>query len=333
MRPKQVSEAIKVCLEANVVPCVEGPPGCGKTAIVRQTAQETCHNFQSIVCSVLEPVDIMGMPSVSKGIASFAPFGMFAELFAEDVPPTLALLDDLGQSTPAVQAAIMQLLHGGRLNGHTVRKNVRFVIATNRAIDRAAVNRLISPIRGRVISIPFEINSEDWKQWALTAKIHPLVLAFIHWQPSALLDWEHSEKGIDAFCSPRALEFLSQLETAGMTKNVDAGLIDGTIGIRQGCHYAAFRRIYQELVPWEEIRVAPQKATIPEEVSAKYAVAALCGANVSGDSFEAVDTYLGRWPDKEFGVLAISLAIARSADICKCAGFTKWAIQNASLMT
>lgn len=60
---------------------------------------------------------------------------------------TACFIDDLGQATPAVQAAAMQLILALTLNGHRVSDQVVFVAATNRRTDPG--RRLRNPGAGQ----------------------------------------------------------------------------------------------------------------------------------------------------------------------------------------
>ena len=58
-------------------------------------------------------------------MAYFLPYGELHEiLHAQE--ETIFFLDDLGQATPAVQAACMQLILARRINGHIVSDKVTF---------------------------------------------------------------------------------------------------------------------------------------------------------------------------------------------------------------
>ncbi len=66
---------------------------------------------------------------------------------------TACFIDDLGQATPAVQAAAMQLILARTLNGHRVSDHVVFIAATNRRTDRAGVSGILEPVKSRFATL------------------------------------------------------------------------------------------------------------------------------------------------------------------------------------
>jgi hypothetical protein len=85
---------------------ITGAPGIGKSDIVAQAAQAAGAALIISHPAVSDPTDFKGLPwpDASKDSARFLPFGEFhAALTA--TATTVWLLDDLGQASPAVQAA------------------------------------------------------------------------------------------------------------------------------------------------------------------------------------------------------------------------------------
>ncbi len=60
---------------------------------------------------------------------------------------TVVFLDDIGQSPPAVQAALMQLILARRVNGHRLSDHVVFCGATNDTMHLAGVAGLCARLR------------------------------------------------------------------------------------------------------------------------------------------------------------------------------------------
>ena len=135
MKPSELSKILEQLVLAQEPFLLVGSPGVGKTEIVQQVAASL--GVRCIVTHpvVDDPVDYKGLPGIvpseSGPRAEFLPFGDLAQLMSAS-EPTLVLMDDLGQATPAVQAAIMQLVLARRINGHAISEHVTFAAATNR---------------------------------------------------------------------------------------------------------------------------------------------------------------------------------------------------------
>jgi len=325
---------VKTLIEAGLCPMLEGPPGSGKTAVLADLAREMKMAFLPIVMSVLEPIDVMGLPTVAQGKAKFLSFGTFEKVF-KATKPTLVLLDDLGQSAPQVQSATMQLIHGGQINGHKVSRHVRFCIATNRPKDRAGVQQVISPIRGRVQALPWTTSCTcsgysvcDWHVWAAKADIHPAVAAFVKFRPNCLA--EYDEAGVNhqsQVCSPRAMEFLSKAECAGI-HDPALVLIEAVIGAKYATEYLAFRTMYKSLPMIDEIVARPQTAPVPTQMDQLIAVSVMLSHDIDKKNSEAAMTYIARLP-VEIATACVMSSLRRIPELSTCKAFAGWAAQSA----
>ena len=327
---------IKTLIQAGLCPMLEGPPGSGKTAILADIAKELKMDFIPIVMSVMEPIDPMGLPTVANGKAKFLPFGLFEKVYTAK-KLTLVLLDDLGQSAPSVQACTMQLIHGGQLNGHKVSDKVRFCVATNRPKDRAGVQQVISPIRGRVQTLRWTTECPctgdgsvicPWHDWAARAGIHPAVAGFAKFRPKCMA--EYDEPSVDyaaQVCSPRALEYLSKAEYEGIHDPVEV-LVESIIGAKYAMEYVAFRTMYKSLPLIDEIIARPQTAIVPRQMDQLIAVSVMLSHNVDKKTCAAAMTYAARLP-VEISTAFVMTTLKRVPEMTQCTPFATWAHQSA----
>ncbi len=146
-----------------------GAPGVGKTDVILQSA--TAAGADCIISHpvVADPTDYKGIPWVEAGngkVVYFPPDELQRIMNADRL--TVFFLDDLGQALPAVQAAAMQLVLSGKLNGISVSPHVVFMAATNRREDKAAVHGVITPLRSRFHSvIQVEPDEMQWITWGI----------------------------------------------------------------------------------------------------------------------------------------------------------------------
>jgi len=325
---------IRTLLKAGLTPMLQGPPGSGKTQSLESLAKELGWDFLPVVMSVMELVDVMGLPTVDKDKAKFLPFGIFEQIFnAKD--DILVLLDDLGQACPSVQASVMQLIHGRVLNGHKVGDNVHFCIATNREQDHAGVGEIISPIRDRVQSLDWISTCTcdgtmlcPWHEWAIDNDIAPEVYAFARFRPTAMADW--NAPGVDFNtnqCSARSLENLSKAEKEGIYDPVEP-LIAALIGPTRAPEYIAFRTMYKALPMIDEILSNPETARLPNKLDEQFAVMGAISYLTSEREAPAAITYAKRLPREICMACVMSLA-RRLPKITKKKAYTQWATENA----
>jgi len=334
-------EHIKTLIKAGRVPMMEGAPGSGKTSVLKGLADEMGMDFLPIIMSVMEPIDPMGMPSIDTKAhrAEFVPFGNFQKVYSAK-KPLLVLLDDLGQASAMVQSAIMQVIEARELNEHKVPDCVRFCIATNRPRDRAGVSQVISPIRGRVVTLPWTLTCDcsprktcQWHTWAQSADIHPSVYAYVSFRPDCLADYDKDNVDYHAtVCSPRALEYLSDCETIGI-HDPAIDLITGILGQSRGTEYNAFRTMAKSLPIYQDIVQRPDTALVPNESSGDgagqmCAISAMLSLQTQPADVDPVIQYLSRLP-VEIGTATIMGMMRRIPTLTDCAAFVNWATKYA----
>ena len=114
-----------------------------------------------------DPTDYKGLPALPRPgdtEATFIPFGELSRAI-NATRPTVWFFDDLGQASPAVQAACMQLVLARRINGHALPDCITFVACTNRRADRAGVSGILEPVKSRFVSIVnLEPDIDSWCQ-------------------------------------------------------------------------------------------------------------------------------------------------------------------------
>jgi len=173
--PKQLKELLGATFTARESVLITGAPGIGKSQIVEQAAKDAGADLILSHPAVADPTDFKGLPWPDKDAASasFLPFGDFHRALSATVP-TVWFLDDLGQASPSVQAAAMQLLLARRVNGHVLPDCITFVAATNRRTDRAGVSGILEPVKSRFVTIvELEATLEDWCSWAIDNNVPP----------------------------------------------------------------------------------------------------------------------------------------------------------------
>ena len=62
MKPSLLKQALKTTLHANISTFLWGPPGVGKSDIVRQVANDENIDLIDIRAVLLDPVDLRGLP-------------------------------------------------------------------------------------------------------------------------------------------------------------------------------------------------------------------------------------------------------------------------------
>ena len=209
--PAQLTELLSLYVPKRLPVLITGRPGIGKSDIVEQTARATDHELLISHPVVEDPTDSKGLPfpSADGTTAKFLPFGDLERAMTAR-RPLIWFLDDLGQASPAVQAAKMQLLLARRVGEHVLPPQVTFLAATNRRTDNAGVSGILDPVISRFATlVELEPTIDDWTQWAVRESLPPALIAFLRFRPD-LLSVQKVSRDIENTPNPRSWGFVAR---------------------------------------------------------------------------------------------------------------------------
>jgi hypothetical protein len=305
VRPSEVSLALSRLLPTRRPVYLWGPPGVGKSSVVRQAARETGLGMVDLRAVLLDPVDLRGLPRIHRDSAIWCP-----PAFLPRGGQGVLFLDELAQAPPLVQAACLQLTLDRKLGEYVLPEEWSVVAASNRQEDRAGAHRLISPLLNRFVHLDLEVSHDDWQEWAAQAGIAPEVRSFLRYRPVLLFQFDPLAAA-RAFPTPRSWEFVSQVLPHAPSELMHA-VIAGCVGEGPAAEFAGFLRLCRELPDLDTILASPGTAPVPKEPTVLYAlVGALteCCRRSDQALLAAFVTYAGRLPD-EFAMLAMRDALA-----------------------
>ena len=275
IRPAELAATLKVLVEARQPVIVWSPPGCGKSQIAQQVANEDGYRYVDIRALLLDPVDLRGIPWRDEhGRTRWAPPSF--------LPPTdstarwLLNLEELASCVPMVQAALYQLTLERKCGEYELPEGASIIACSNRENDRGVVHRMPTPLANRFVHLELRTDAQDWLAWGAANGIAPEVLFFIQYDQDLLyqFDPQSSEK---AFPTPRSWEIASNIvhRRASLDANLERSLFQGTVGEAAAVEFAAFLKIWRELPHPKAVIDDPENADVPENAST---LIALCGS-------------------------------------------------------
>ncbi len=320
MKASAISSALRTLVTARQPVFVWGGPGIGKSAVVRQLAQDLAVPLQDVRALLLDPVDLRGLPFLgSDGRSKWAT----PEFLPRDGAGIL-FLDELNAAPAMVQAGCYQLVLDRKLGEYTLPKDWAIVAAGNRDSDRAVTTRMPTPLRNRFVHLEFEVDLQDWTEWAIGAGIRPEVIAFLRFRQELLSAFD---RDANAFPSPRSWDFVSRILDGTPDQSVEHELFAGTVGAGAATEFSAFLKTFRELPNIDAILLNPHKEPVPDNAAAQYAVASALAHCATDMNFDRICTYLDRMPT-EFSVLCVRDASLRQPAVQHTPAFTKWATAN-----
>src|SRR2546421_12986634 len=88
-----------------------------------------------------------------------------------------------------------------KLGEYTLPEGWAIIAAGNRDSDRGVTIRMPTPLRNRFAHLEFQVDVQEWSEWAIQAGIRPEVIAFLRFRPELL---SQSDRDAHAFPSPRS---------------------------------------------------------------------------------------------------------------------------------
>ena len=331
MKPSELKDTFRKFFKHKASSMVVGPPGIGKTEIVKQVAAELEYDLIVMYPAISEPVDFRGMPTYNteSNEAKFVPFDVLNDLITAD-KPTICFMDDFGQANQSVQAACMHLFLERKVGDHDISDNITFVICTNDKKHNAAVTGIIEPVKSRMTSIiNLESDVDDWIDWAIQKNLAPEVIGFIRLRGYELLSKFEATTSLTNTPSPRGTEFVSKIVEMKFSRDREAELITGAVGAGYATEFIGFKDLFDKLEDPMYIIQHPDKVEIDlSEPSIIYAYCSALSHIATPERMDAIVTFAKRLPI-EYQIKLLQHD-CRSADPENhaVAAYTDWAIEN-----
>ena len=269
--PKAAKRSIRKAIQTRRPTFLWGPPGIGKSDIVKQIGEDAGREVVDVRLALWEPTDIKGIPyyNADQGKMVWAPP---AELPTDPDSNAIIFLDELNSAPPAVQAAAYQLILNRRVGTYELPKGVDVVAAGNREGDRGVTYRMPAPLANRFIHLEMKIDFDDFQEWAVMNSVHPEVVGYVGFAKQDLYDFDPKSPS-KAFATPRSWVFVSDL-LKDDDCDIDTlhNLIAGAVGDGLAVKFMAHRKIAGRLPKAEDILKGKVKDLQIKEVSAMYSL-------------------------------------------------------------
>ena len=280
LSPPELVELI-IALPATRTPFIWGPPGIGKSALVRDAADFLGIPCVTLLGTQLAPEDLIGVPRIrehgGRHVTEFCP----PKAILRD-EPYLLFIDELNSAVPDVQKAFYSLILDRRLGDYELPAASRVVGAGNRIEDRALVRPMATALSNRMVHVALEPNADAWLTWGASHGIHPLVLAFVRARPDRLAETPPSD-ATPAYPTPRAWHMLSD-SLAAVSEDLWPALAAGSVGDRAGAEFAAFAR--RALLAPSLDDIARGDAQVPSDPDLIYFLGASCLSRIVSEREE-----------------------------------------------
>jgi len=323
----ELAKRVVDVLVAKLVPFIYGPPGVGKSDVIRQIAKQHKLKVIDLRLSQCDPVDMLGFPTHDGKRMGYAPPQHFP-LEGLDTPPDgyngwLLFLDEFSSAPLAVQAAAYKLIQDKQVGLHALHSKCAVVAAGNEEQDGGIVNRQSTPMQSRLIHLPITVAAEPWLQWATENDLDHRVISYVESHPDELhkFDPNHDDK---TFACPRTWHFASKLIKDKEFEHWFLPLLTGTVSAGSAHGFVAHVEYYEYLPKIGEIISKPLDLDVPDEPAHLHAVGHMIAAYMKETNADPLMAYLQRFPP-EFATVALRAALRRNESLLKVPAVRQWA--------
>ena len=269
--PKSAKRSIRKAVSVRRPVFLWGPPGIGKSDLVKQIGDEAGREVIDVRLALWEPTDIKGIPYYNSDLGKMV-WAPPAELPTDPESTAMIFLDELNSAPPAVQAAAYQLILNRRVGTYTLPKGVDIVAAGNREGDRGVTYRMPAPLANRFLHLEMKVDFDDFQEWAVMNAVHPEVIGYVGFAKQDLYDFDPKSPS-KSFATPRSWVFVSDLlKDDDCDADTLHNLVAGAIGDGLAVKFMAHRKIAGKLPKAEDILSGKVKDLQIKEVSAMYSL-------------------------------------------------------------
>ena len=252
-----------------------GPPGIGKSDIIKQLGVELDAHVIDVRLSLWEPTDIKGIPYFDSNTSKmvWAPPSELPDAeMASKYKNIVLFMDEMNSAAPSVQAAAYQLILNRRVGTYQLPDNVVMVAAGNRETDKGVTFRMPAPLANRFVHLELTVDWDDYFEWATENKIHKDVVGFLTFSKKDLYDFDPKSSS-RAFATPRSWSFVSELLVDDDCDNDTlTDLISGSVGEGLAVKFMAHRKISSKMPNPTDILSGKIKKMESKEISAMYSL-------------------------------------------------------------
>lgn len=226
---KPFRDVIKLCVAADRPLLAIGGHGIGKSEQFEQVAKELKIGFICLDLSLMEPVDLVGLPKAKGSSTIYLP-----PAFLPRSGRGLLVFEELNRCERFMRAPCLQLLTTRTLNDYTLPPGWLPVAAVNPSGDGYEVSEMDRALLSRFAQFHVVPDQEEWLAWARHSDIHPAVIDYVE-SDSTVFNTPDS--------SPRSWHYVSTaLQAAEKEETSRAALRAVVLGLVDNTRGAAFLR-------------------------------------------------------------------------------------------
>jgi hypothetical protein len=333
MKAELLSNTIASYYGLDIPLVIVGPPGGGKTSIVKQTARRmrkpciTVHLPTALVEDFGVPDIVSAAIQAENDEYEDNSFGYRLPAWwpAEGGPLDngrggFLVFDDRNQADQSLQKVLANILQDRTLHGVKLAKGWYPISTGNRQEDRAGANRILGHLANREVELELESDLDASCRWMMDNGGAPEVISFLRHRPGLLHAYE-----AQAHKSPTPRGWHEHISPVigNIAKEAEYECFKGSIGDGAAAEFTGYMRIWRDLEDPDLVIANPRNAKVPTDSATLYALCGALSMRATEDNFANVITYAERLPG-DFMMLMISLSVRTNPDVAETAAYIHW---------
>lgn len=327
---------------AEVTNIIISEPGVGKSSILKLLEERMGDGYDYIYvdCPVKDMMDVAAsIPNhESKSLEYYV-----SDLFKMDSgKPKVIMLDEFMKAPKLLQVIFTRLMLE-RTVGDRALPVGSMVFGTSNNTTDGVGDSMLSHAGNRVCKLYMrKPTADEWNAWAGQNGVPRPIRAWVAMNPRALASYMDGDQddnpyifkpGIQTqFVSPRSL-FLSGSYLRNknkITSNALTAGLTGTLGEAAAKSMAAFVQLEDKLIRFDEIIAAPERVTVPEDVSALIMMMFEATDSIKGqDDLTKYMQFVNRIRNTEVQAVFFTMMIRSKPRVARYnQAITKWAADN-----
>ena len=306
-----------------IIPYIEGAPGLGKTQSKRQIAGRLGLAYQPLIGSQYDPAELAGWALPIEGSDKMK--RSEPDWWPDGSTPTLLDLDELPQSSTAVQNIFAQLVNERRIGSRKLPDNVVITASGNRMSDKAGTSAIPTHLRDRLMYLPVEADLEDTISFFTRNGVDERVCGYLRARPEFLHKFDRDQT---ACPSPRSWDRVSTILKFSVDPLCMSYAIAGQVGVEASADFQMYLKVTSQMPDIDALIANPKAAEIPTNISILHAVCAALSRRMSDGNADRIITYIKRLHQQEFGAFVMKDAINRDPDLKKSNAVRNWVLTD-----
>ena len=296
--PAELAKCVMASYELRRPLMIWGPPGTGKSEVVRDTAADHGLEFIDLRLVQLDSVDLRGMPYryEDKGDDGTSTTVMGWAIPGPGLLPRrgrgILFLDELPQAPTLVLNSASELLLDRRIGEYRLPEGWSIICAGNRRTDRAGTMEVPTHLKNRLMHVEMKQSLDGWLDWAADHGVNAHVMAFLKSAPKHLYAFDADSM---AWPSLRTWKFASDVINAGHKGKVLEALLFGSVGEKVGTELCAFLDRSLDLPSYADVIADPLGVPLPSKAGMVFSLTGMVAASAKIKDIDQVLKFFERF--------------------------------------